>query len=98
MSMDLPQFQASILRNTGIHKWNPNVKSELTLMSTAVKADAATTHDTTIQTAPGICLPGQAANTRYLNSIAKIVNKGRAGNLTSAQMGTAMDAVVALLP
>ena len=64
-----------------IHQWYPNVKAELTLMSTAVKADL-TTHSAEMETALGILHPGQPTNTRYQNDIALIINKGKAGNLT----------------
>ena len=66
-------------------------------MSTAVKADL-TKHDTTMETALGILKPGQPTNSRYINDITLIINKGKGGNLTAAQMGAAMDAVVAAMP
>ena len=42
--------------------------------------------------------PGQPTNSRYINDITLIINKGKGGNLTAAQMGAAMDAVVAAMP
>lgn len=97
MSIQQADFQAEIALNTAIHKWDPNVKAELSLMSTAVKADP-TTHDATMQTAGGILQPGWSQNDPYKNDIALIINKGKSGNLTGAQMGAAIDAVVATLP
>jgi hypothetical protein len=97
MSYKPADFQSEIAINTMIHKWNPNAKAELQLMSTAVKADL-TTHDKTIEAPLGILRPGLWSNTRYQNDIALIINKGKGGNLTVAQMGTAIDAVVATLP
>jgi hypothetical protein len=97
MSYTPADFQAEVALNGMIHRAYPNVKAELTLMSTAVKADL-TKHDTTIETALGILRPGLATNTRYQNDIALIINKGKGGNLTPAQMGAAMDAIVAQMP
>ena len=97
MSYQPADFQAEIAINGLIHRFYPNVKSELTLMSTAVKADL-THHDTTLETALGILKPGQPTNTRYENDICLVINKGKGGNLTAAQMGAAMDAVVAQMP
>ena len=97
MSYQPVDFQKEIALNGLIHQWYPNVKAELTLMSTAVKADL-TKHDATIETALGILHPGLSTNTRYENDIALIINKGKGGNLTAAQMGAAIDAVVAAMP
>lgn len=97
MSYRVSDFAAEIALNGMIHRWYPNVKAELTLLSTAVKADL-TTHSAEMETALGILHPGQPTNTRYQNDIALIINKGKAGNLTPAQMGVAMDAVVAAMP
>ena len=97
MSYQQSDFAAEIALNGMIHHTYPNVKAELTLMSTAVKADL-TKHDTTMETALGILKPGQPTNSRYINDITLIINKGKGGNLTAAQMGAAMDAVVAAMP
>ena len=97
MSYQQSDFQAEIALNGMIHHWYSNVKAELTLMSTAVKADL-TKHSAEMETALGILHPGQPTNTRYQNDIALIINKGKAGNLTPVQMGAAMDAVVAAMP
>lgn len=94
MSYTPAQFAAEIAINGKIHRWYPNVKAELTLLSTAVKADL-TKHDRTIETPLGIL---QNANSYYQREINLIINKGKAGNLTAAQMGAAMDAVVAAMP
>ena len=53
MSYNPADFQSEIAINTRIYQWYANAKAELTLMSTAVKADV-TTHDRTIQTPLGI--------------------------------------------
>ena len=94
MSYTQAQFAAEIAINGKIHYAYPNVKAELTLMSTAVKADL-TKHDKTIETPLGIL---QTPNSYYQAEINLIINKGKGGNLTAAQMGAAMDAVVAAMP
>ena len=95
MSYTPAQFAAEIALNGMIHHAYPNVKRyELTLMSTAVKADL-TTHSREMETPLGIL---QNATSRYMGDINLIINKGKAGNLTVAQMGAAMDAVVAAMP
>ena len=94
MSYKPADFAAEIALNGMIHHAYPNVKAELTLMSTAVKADL-TKHDKTIETPLGIL---QTPNSYYQAEINLIINKGKGGNLTAAQMGAAMDAVVAAMP
>jgi hypothetical protein len=94
MSYKQSDFQSEIALNGMIHRWYPNVKAELTLMSTAVKADT-TTHSRQIETPLGVL---QNPNSYYQAEINLIINKGKAGNLTVAQMGAAMDAVVAAMP
>ena len=97
MSYQPADFQAEIALNGLIFRWYGNVKAELTLMSTAVKADL-TKHDETIETPLGILKPAQSSNSPYMNDIALIINKGKGGNLTVVQMGAAMDAIVAQMP
>lgn len=94
MSYDAKQFAAELALNGKTFYAYPNVKAELTLMSTAVKADL-TTHDRTIQSALGIL---QNPATNYQAQIVRLINKAKAGNLPVATMGAAMDAVVAAMP
>ena len=94
MSYKQSDFAAEIALNGMIWRWYPNVKAELTLLSTAVKADL-THHSREMETPLGIL---QNANSPYQADINLIINKGKAGNLTAAQMGAAMDAVVAAMP
>lgn len=94
MSYKPADFAAEIALNGMIHHAYPNVKAELTLLSTAVKADT-THHSREMQTPLGIL---QNATSRYMGDINLIINKGKAGNLTVAQMGAAMDSVVAAMP
>ena len=61
MSYQPVDFQKEIALNGLIHQWYPNVKAELTLMSTAVKADL-TTHDATIEKALGDSGPPWTVN------------------------------------
>lgn len=94
MSYTPAQFAAEIALNGLIYRTYPNVKAELTLLSTAVKADL-THHSREMETPLGIL---QNPNSYYQAEINLIINKGKAGNLTVAQMGAAMDAVVAAMP
>ena len=57
-----------------------------------------TTYDTTIQTAPGILCPSLSTNTYFIDRVDLIVNKGKAGGLTPAQMATALTNVAGTLP
>ena len=94
MSYTPAQFAAEIALNGKTFYAYPNVKAELTLLSTAVKADL-THHSREMETPLGIL---QNPNSYYQAEINLIINKGKAGNLTVAQMGAAMDAVVAAMP
>jgi hypothetical protein len=97
MSYSTGQFQAEIALAAGTYKWYPTTKAELTLLSTAIGTDT-TTHDTTMETALGILQPGKWSNTGFQNAIDLIINKGKGGNLTAAQMAAALTAVAATLP
>ena len=94
MSVTQANFAAEIAQNGLIFRTYPNVKAELTLMSTAVKADL-THHSREMETPLGIL---QNPNSYYQAQINRIINKGKAGNLSVAQMGAAMDAIVAAMP
>ena len=94
MSYTQAQFASEIASLGKTFYAYPNVKAELTLMSTAVKADT-TTHSREMETPLGIL---QTPNSYYQAQINRIINKGKAGNLTVAQMGAAIDAVVAAAP
>jgi hypothetical protein len=74
-----------------------NTKSELSLLATALGTDP-TLYDATLQTAPGILNPSLSTNTYWIDRVDLIINKGKAGGLTPAQMVTAINAVVATLP
>lgn len=91
MTFQVSDFAGQVLLNAKIHHFNPNVASELTAISTALGSDP-TTHDTTIQTAPAGLQPGNAANSRFTNDILLVVNAGKGGNLTNAQMAAAINA------
>lgn len=77
--------------------WNPNRTAEFVAVATALASDT-TKHDTTIETAPGILMPGQLAgvgsNTPSSVMLAKLINRGKAGNLSNSQMVAAIDGVV----
>jgi hypothetical protein len=87
-------FQSEIAQKAAKWKWYVNVKSELTLMATALGSDA-TVHDITIEQPTGILGVG---NTPYQKDLNLTCNKGRAGNLPAATMAAAFTAVAATLP
>jgi hypothetical protein len=93
MTYQVADFSREVALNAAIHNANPNRAAELNAISTALGSDA-TTHDTTIQTAPAGLQPGQASNTRFTNDVLLVVNAGKGGNLTNAQMATAITALV----
>jgi hypothetical protein len=98
MSYTVPYFQAQIKRIANIAaKHNPTLGSQMTVMATALGTDT-TARDATIKTAPGILRPGLAGNTRLHNDMALVINRGKGGNLTNAQMATAINTVAAGYP
>jgi hypothetical protein len=94
MSYKQADFKSEIAINAKIYKWSAAWRTDLTTMATALGTDT-TTHDTTIQAAPVALRPGVRTNNKYKNDIALIINKGKGGNLTAAQMAAAMNAVAA---
>ena len=90
------QYEISAIAKTASNGgYNP--KPELTLLATALGTDP-TVHDTTIETAPGILNPSLFSNTQFIDRVDLLINKGKAGNLTPAQMATAITNIVATLP
>ena len=94
MSYQIADFAGQVLINTRIHYANANRATELTAIATALGSDT-TTHDTTIQAAPAALIPGQPGNSRFTNDVLLVVNAGKAGNLTNAQMAAAITAGLA---
>ena len=98
MSYKPADFQNEIAIEAAIYKgWYANTKAELTLLATALSTDTRV-HDATLETALGILQPGKSTNTGFQNAVDLVINKGRGGNLTVAQMGAAITAVAATLP
>ena len=77
--------------------WNPNRVAEFVAVATALNSDT-TKHDTTIEAAAGILMPGQLAgvgsNTASSVMLADLINRGKAGGLSVSQMVAAIDGVV----
>lgn len=94
MTYQVADFAGQVRLNAMIHYANPNRAAELNAIATALGSDP-TTHDTTIQTAPAGLQPGNAANTKFTNDILLVVNSGKGGNLTNAQMAAAITAGLA---
>lgn len=91
------QFTSDIKRIAYIYRKREDAKGELSVIGTALGSDL-TTHDTTMKTAPGILQPGWNLNNEFHNRINLLINQGKGGNLTTAEMATAINAVVAALP
>jgi hypothetical protein len=89
MAFQVADFAAQVRLNALIHNPNPNRAAELNAIATALGSDT-TTHDTTMQTAPAGLQPGNAANSKFTNDILLVVNAGKGGGLTNAQMATAI--------
>jgi hypothetical protein len=94
MTYQVADFAGQVKLNAMIHHAYPNVASELTAIATALGTDP-TTHDTTLSTAPAGLQPGNPANSRFTNDILLVVNSGKGGNLTNAQMAAAIMAGIA---
>jgi hypothetical protein len=93
MSYHVADFQGQIALTAMIHHFYPNRAAELTAIATALGTDT-TTHDTTITTAPVAVRPGNASHSSFTNDILLLVNAGKGGNLTAAQMATAINNVL----
>lgn len=97
MSYNYTQFQQQAALIGMKQLWNANRVAEFTAVATALASDT-TKHDTTIEAAPGILLPGQLAgvgsNTPSSVMLADLINRGKAGGLTVSQMVSAIDGVV----
>lgn len=91
MTFQVADFAGQVRLNAMIHYANPNRAAELNAIATALGTDP-TTHDTTLQAAPTGLQPGNAANTRFTNDVLAVVNAGKGGNLTNAQMAAAITA------
>ena len=94
MSYQIADFAGQVRLNAMIHAAYPNRAAELTAIASALGSDA-TTHDTTIETAPAGLMPGLPGQSRFTNDVLLVVNAGKAGNLTAAAMAAAITAGLA---
>lgn len=94
MTFQVADFAGQVRLNTMIHYAYPNRATELNTIATALGGDS-TTHDTTLQTPPAGLQPGNPANSRFTNDVLLVVNAGKGGNLTNAQMAAAITAGIA---
>lgn len=85
MIMDVPTFQSKLQQLVSAWPFYLNVDPELNAIRIALGADN-TTRDTTMQTAPAGLQPGNAANTPFTNAVLRLVNAGKAGNLSTITM------------
>jgi hypothetical protein len=93
--MTISDFTQFVALEGAIHAAYPNKLAEANAVVSALNADA-TTHDTTIETAPAGLQPGNVANSPFLNDILLHVNSGKASNLTNAQMATAINGIIGM--
>lgn len=106
MSVSYSQFQQEVALQVLKFRWystvaNPTppaaVNAELNAISTALATDT-TTHDETIENPVSTTLQfGNVANTDFTDLILYHVNKGKAGNLSTATMAQAIDGVTGAL-
>lgn len=94
MSYQIADFASQVALNAAIHANYANRATELNAIATALGSDT-TTHDTTIQSAPVALMPGLPGHSRFTNDILAVVNAGKGGNLTNAQMAAAITAGIA---
>ena len=87
---------ADFLKQAGLVAYKnvaqPDWAAQFTVMATALEADT-TTHDTTIEAAQGILQPGWTGNTKLHNELALLINRGKAGNLSNADMADAINQI-----
>jgi len=75
--------------------WIPTRNADFQTVATALAADT-TTHDATIQSPAAGMVPGYPSNGRVINALLKIVNRGKAGNLSNSAMVNALDGIIAV--
>jgi hypothetical protein len=90
MTFQVSDFTAQVRLNALIHYAYPNRLAELNAITAALVVDGST-RDTTLTTAPAGLRPGAAGNSSFTNDILLVVNAGKGGNLTPAQMATAIN-------
>jgi hypothetical protein len=93
MSYQIAEFtsQVELIAYKHMHR-DPDWAAELTVMATALASDT-TTHDTTMEAAAGILQPGWSGNNRLHNELALLINRGKGGNLSAADMADAINLV-----
>jgi len=98
MSYTITDFTNQAVLSAKIFYADPNRVTELNAIISALNPDP-TTHDTTIETAPAGVQPGNVLNTPFAGEVIRLVNRGKAGNLTNAAMATALSQeIAAVLP
>ena len=85
MSMDPVTFQGKISLIMAQYWTYPNLAAEVQAIITALDADP-TTYDKTMQTPARGLIPGIAGQTPFTNEMLRIINIGKAGNLSNTAM------------
>jgi hypothetical protein len=91
MSMDLVTLAGKLHLAVARHSAYANLATEKAAIATLLGSDV-TKHGTTIETAAPGLIPGVAANSHFTNNVLRWVNIAKAGNLTAAQIATAVTA------
>lgn len=92
MGMDLDTFQSKLQNLVNQWPFYGSWDSELNVIRVALGADT-TTRDATLQLPPVGLRPGNAANTPFTNAALKLINQGKAGNLSTISMANILGAV-----
>ena len=74
MTFQVSDFVGQVALNAMIHNAYANRVAELTAIATALGSDAST-HDTTITTAPAGLQPGNPANSHFTNDVLLVVGR-----------------------
>lgn len=90
MSMREPDLAQQIALRVKQYSWYPNATAEIALITAALATDT-TTHSKVIETAPVALSIHHTLNTPFTNDINILVNKGKAGNLNTNQITSALD-------
>jgi hypothetical protein len=89
MSYMINDFTQQVTLVYMANKWDPNRLAIANALAAALSPDP-TTYSVELQApVPGL-MPGNASNGPMLNELLRVVNRGKAGNLTPAAMSTAI--------
>jgi hypothetical protein len=98
MSYRVIDFANQLLLAMGTFPAYANQGSELDAIRLALGADS-TSRDTTMQTGPVVILrPGNVLNSPFTNTVLKLINRGKGGNLSTITMANVIGGINVLPP